>query len=74
MRILAILLAILLLLFGLRLVLIAAQTAWSSKILVRHGIRSRWQSAPTRNEAWKMALRDGVLGLLLMVLGIVMIF
>ncbi len=74
MRILAILLAVLLLLFGLRLVLTAVQAALTGKLLVRQGLRFRWQPAPTRNDAWKAAMRDGVMGVLLIVLGIVMIF
>jgi hypothetical protein len=74
MKILSILLAILVLLIGLRLILTAAQAAISGKILVRQGFRSTWQPAPNRNEVWKLALRDGLLGLLLMVLGAVMIF
>ena len=74
MKILAILVAILVLLIGLRLVLTAVQAAITGKILVRHGIRSKWQPAPTRNDAWKAALRDGLMGLLLIVLGGVLVF
>jgi hypothetical protein len=74
MKILAILLAILFLLFGLRLVLTAAQAAITGKLLVRRGIRWRWQPAPTRGDVWKVALRDGVMGALLIVLAVVMIF
>jgi hypothetical protein len=73
-KILAIFLAILVLLIGLRLVLTALQGAITGKILVRQGIRSQWQPAPSRNDAWKAALRDGLMGLLLMVLGVVLIF
>jgi hypothetical protein len=74
MKILLILIAILLLLFGLRLVLTAVQAAITSKILVRQGIRSRWQPAPTRGDAWKAAIRDGLMGVLFIVLGVVLIF
>lgn len=74
MKVLTILIAILVLLFGLRLILTAAQSAINGKILVRRGFRFTWQPAPNRSEVWKLALRDGLLGLLLMVLGTVMIF
>lgn len=74
MKILTVLIAIFVLLIGLRLLLTAAQAAISGKILVRQGFRSTWQPAPNRNEVWKLALRDGLMGLLLMVLGAVMIF
>jgi hypothetical protein len=74
MKILAILIATLVLLIGLRLILTAVQAMVSGKILVRQGLRSKWQPAPSRSEIWKSALRDGLLGLLLIVLGGVMIF
>ncbi|HXV98750.1 MAG TPA: hypothetical protein VEC93_10030 [Anaerolineae bacterium] len=74
MKILAILVAILVLLIGLRLVLTAVQAAITGKILVRQGIRSKWQPAPTRNDVWKAAIRDGLMGLLLIVLGGVLVF
>lgn len=74
MKILTVLIAVFVLLIGLRLLLTAAQAVISGKILVRRGFRSTWQPAPNRNEVWKLALRDGLLGLLLMVLGAVMIF
>lgn len=74
MRIFNIVLAALVLLFGLRMVLTAVQTAISGKILVRQGIRSKWQPAAVRSDAWKVALRDGLMGLLLIVLGVFLIF
>jgi hypothetical protein len=73
-RILAILLAGLCLLLGLRLVLTAGQAALTGKLLVRQGLNFHWQPAPTRSHAWKIALREGLMGLLLIVLGLVMIF
>lgn len=74
MKIFTIVLAAFVLLFGLRMVLTAVQTAISGKILVRQGIRSKWQPAAVRNDAWKSAIRDGLMGLLLIVLGVVLIF
>jgi hypothetical protein len=74
MRILALIIAVLVILFGFRLVTIALQSAFSGKILVRQSLRrSEWQPAPTKNDAWKAAARDGLMGILLIVLGIVLI-
>lgn len=74
MKIFNIFLAVFVLLFGLRLLLTAAQSAITGKILVRQGIRSKWQPAPLRSDAWKVAIRDGLMGVLLIVLGVVLIF
>jgi hypothetical protein len=74
MKVFNIVLGTLVLLFGLRMVLTAVQTAVSGKVLMRQGIRFTWQAAPTRNQVWKVALRDGLMGLLLIVLGVVLIF
>jgi hypothetical protein len=43
-------------------------------LLIRQGFRSFWHPAPSRTEALKTAFRDGLLGILLIILGIVMIF
>jgi len=69
MRILGILIAALALLFGVRMVVLAVRTAFSGKILTRRGVRSTWQPAPTMNDAWKIAFRDGIMGILLIILG-----
>jgi hypothetical protein len=74
MTIFKVFVAALVLLFGLRMVLTAVQTAISGKVLVRQGIRSKWQPVPDRGDAWKAAIRDGLMGLLLVVLGVVLIF
>ncbi len=74
MRIVGIFFAALVLLFGFRMILIAVRTAVSGKILVRQGLRSYWEVAPTTNHAWKVALRDAIMGLLLITLGLVLIF
>jgi uncharacterized membrane protein HdeD (DUF308 family) len=73
MNIVAILLAAVVIVFGFRLVTIALQSAFSGKVLVRRGIRSEWQATPTRNDAWKLAARDGLMGILLIVLGVLLI-
>lgn len=73
MRILAIVIAGVVILFGFRLITIALQTAVSGKILVRNGVRREWQPAPTPNDAWKVAFRDGLMGVLLIVLGVFLI-
>ncbi|MEW5957558.1 MAG: hypothetical protein AB1801_07535 [Chloroflexota bacterium] len=70
MRILAIAMAALVFVAGFRLITVAIKTALSGKVLVRQGLRSDWQRAPDRNEALKIAFRDGLMGLLLIVLGV----
>jgi hypothetical protein len=71
MRILGLVAAGLILLFGLRLTLMAMQTALRSAVMVRRGIRTEWQPVE-RGEALKRAFRDGLMGILLLVLGVVM--
>ncbi len=73
MRIFTVLLAGLVIIVGVRLVTTALHVVFSGKILVRQGIRSKWQTAPARNEAWKIAIRDGLMGILLIVLGVVLL-
>lgn len=73
MRIFALIMAGLVIVVGARLVMIALQTAFTGKTLVRRGMRGQWQPAPTLEEAWKAAFRDGLMGILLIVLGIVLI-
>ncbi len=70
MPILSLVIAALVILFGFRLVTIALQSVVSGKILVRHGTRREWQPAPNPEEVWKGALRDGLMGILLIVLGV----
>ena len=74
MRIFALVIAALVIVFGFRLVTIALQSAFSGKILMRQGIRrSEWRPAPDKNEVWRAAIRDGLMGLLLIELGVVLI-
>jgi hypothetical protein len=71
MSILAIILAGFSLIIGFRLLVTAIQTALSGKVLVRRGrLKTEWQPAPTIEDAWKIALRDGLMGLLLIALGL----
>ena len=70
MRLFAIVIAGLVFVFGFRLITVAIKTALSGKVLIRQGLHSDWQRAPNRNEALKIAFRDGLMGLLLIVLGI----
>lgn len=58
-------------LFGLRLILIATQTALSGKVMIRQGMHTRWQPVAAE-EAWRTAFREGLMGLLLLILGIVL--
>ena len=73
MRIVGIFFAAVVMLFGIRMILIAIRTGFSGKVLVRQGLRSHWQAAPTTNYAWKVAVRDGIMGLLLITLGVVLL-
>ncbi len=74
MSIFGIILAAFSILFGFRLLVTALQTAMSGKILVRQGrIRTKWQPAPTIEDAWKVAIRDGLMGLMLIALGVALI-
>lgn len=70
MPVLSVILSALALLFGLRLIITAAQTAITGKVLVRQGVRFHWRPAPNRDHAWKTAFRDGLTGILLIVLGV----
>jgi hypothetical protein len=73
MRILALIIAALVIIFGARLLMIALQTIVSGKILVRRGVRREWQPAPHPDDVWKAALRDSLMGLLLLVLGVFLV-
>lgn len=68
MRILGIFVAAFALIIGIRMVTLAVRTAFSGKILTRQGVRTKWQRAPTMNDAWKVAFRDAIMGILLIIL------
>jgi hypothetical protein len=72
MRLVGLVVAALMLLFGFRLLTVAGQAAFKSRVMVREGIRWKWHTVPA-NEAWQRALRDGLMGVLLIVLAVVMI-
>ena len=61
--------AALVFIFGFRMIYVAARTAFSGKVLVRQGLRTHWQTAPN---ALQVALRDALMGLLLLVLAVFM--
>lgn len=73
MRILGILFAVLAILMGLRITFIGVITAFSGKVMVRRGIKSGWEPAANRDEAWRFALRNVVMGILLIILGVALI-
>ncbi len=60
-------------LFGLRLIYVAVKTALSGKVLVRQGFRTTWQPAPNHADALKTAFRDGLMGILLIVLAVALL-
>ena len=74
MPILSVVISTIVILIGLRLVLTAIQAGFTGKVLVRHGLRSQWQLTRNRNDAWRVAARDGLMGVLLIVLGVVLLF
>ena len=73
MKILGLIFAVLAILMGLRICLIGVVTAFSGKVLIRRGVRSGWEPAVSRDEAWKYALRNVVMGFLLIILGVALI-
>jgi len=73
MKLAGLIIAGLVLLFGLRLVGMALQTAITGKILVRRGWQGQWHKAPNRNDALKTAFRDGLMGALLIALSVALI-
>ena len=73
MRILGIVLAVIAILLGLRMVFSAIYMAFSGKVMVRQGLRNHWVTAPSMNDAWKMAFRNALMGLLLVILGVALV-
>ena len=73
MRLVGIFVAVLSFIFGLRLIITALQAVLSGKILVRQGIRTKWQPVPDMGEVWRLAFRDALMGVLLITLGIMLI-
>ncbi|MCB0195251.1 MAG: hypothetical protein KDJ65_25105 [Anaerolineae bacterium] len=73
MRIVGIFLSVLSIIFGLRMIITALQAVLTGKVLVRQGIRTKWQSAPDMSDVWKLAFRDALMGVLLIILGIMLI-
>ncbi len=73
MRILGIAIAVVAFMFGFRMILTAFRAAVSGQVLVRDGMRTRWEPAPTPNDAWKVALREALMGLLFIILGVALL-
>jgi len=73
LKILGIIFAVLAIIVGLRMVIIAILTAFTGRVLVRTGMKSRWQQAPTMNDAWRFAFRDALMGFLFIILGIALV-
>lgn len=61
-------------LIGLRIVGAAIYTFTSGKVLVRKGVKTQWVSAPPGTDLFKLLLRDALMGILLVVLGVALIF
>jgi hypothetical protein len=73
MRVVGILVGFTVILLGLRIAIIGIMTAFSGKVLVRAGLRTRWEPAPSMEDAWRLAFRDAVMGILLIILGVAML-
>lgn len=73
MRIFGIIFALFAIAIGLRMAVIAIRTALTGQVLVRRGLKSGWQPAPTRDDAWRYAFRDAIMGLLFIILGVALI-
>ncbi|MBN1217518.1 MAG: hypothetical protein JXM69_01200 [Anaerolineae bacterium] len=67
------LLAAIVILIGLRMVGAAIYTFFTGKILVRKGVKTRWVSASPETDFLQLLFRDGLMGALLVVLGIMLI-
>lgn len=73
MKLIGLLLAVMILLFGARLLITAGQAALTGRVLVRRGFRTQWEPAVTHQEALQIAFKNGLMGLLLLILGIAII-
>jgi hypothetical protein len=73
MRIFALFIAALVVIIGLRMVGAAIYTAFTGKVLVRKGVHAKWVTAPNRDDTWGIAFRDGLMGILLVVLGVALL-
>ena len=73
MRIVALFIAALVVIIGLRMVGAAIYTVFTGKVLVRRGVRTQWVTVPNRDVTWGIAFRDGVMGILLVVLGVALL-
>ncbi len=73
MRLLGIVLAIIFIVYGFRLIVTAGQAAITGRLLMRKGLKTYWYPAPSLKEVWETAIRDGIMGLLLITLGVVII-
>jgi hypothetical protein len=73
MRIFALFIAALVVIIGLRMVGAAIYTAFTGKVLVRKGVHAKWVTAPNQDVIWGIAFRDGLMGILLVVLGVALL-
>jgi len=73
MKILAVLFAIFILLYGLRLLTIAGQSLFTGRVLVRRGLKTQWEPGVDMKETLTIAFKNGLMGLLLIILAIVML-
>jgi hypothetical protein len=72
-RILALFIAFVVVIIGLRMIGAALYTAFTGKVLVRKGVHTKWVTAPNRDDTWGIVFRDGLMGVLLIVLGMALL-
>jgi len=59
-------------LIGLRMIGAAIYTFFTGRVLLRKGLKTQWVSAPPETDFLKLLIRDGLMGALLVVLGVVL--
>jgi hypothetical protein len=60
-------------LIGVRMIGAAIYTFFSGKVLVRHGVKTKWVAAPPDTDFLVLLFRDGLMGILLVVLGVALL-
>jgi hypothetical protein len=71
--VLKIFVAAVVILIGSRMVGIAIYTFFTGKVLVRHKTKTKWVAAPSDTDFTTLLLRDGLMGVLLVILGVALI-
>lgn len=73
MIVVKLLIAGIVILIGLRMIGAAIYTFFTGKKLVRKGLKTKWVIAPPNTDFLVLLIRDSLMGILLVVLGVVLI-